>query len=170
MHHFRFEHEFDVPPDRLWKLFFDEAFNRELYRALDITTREVLELHDDGRTVRRVQRLTPRRRVPAFVQKLVPDQTYVQCDTYHRGQNRMDTRIEPRFLPGKCDIQGVYTVTPVGEARCRRVFEGDAAIAVPVLGGQLEKILVGQMRHGYDVGSKATNDYIAAMAPDVRSA
>jgi hypothetical protein len=161
--HFRFEHEFDIDPKTYWEIFFDEEYNKELYKRLRMSERQVLEQKDDGKTIRRSIRLTPADDVPAMFKSVIKDTGYTEHDVYYRDRSSMDVTIEPAMMKNKFDFKATYSVAPVGPGndRCRRVFEGDCKVSVMVIGGQIEKYIVENVRSSYDTATAVTREWIA---------
>ena len=158
--HYKFEHEFDVDPAAFWEMFFTEEYNAELYEALKITGRKVLESTDDGKILRRAVRMTPQTRMPAVIAKVVPDQTYVERNVYWREKSAMEVRIEPAALASKFDMKAMFSVVPAGEGKCKRIFEGDVKVSIMIVGGQIEKFMVEQMKTSYETATQFTRAYI----------
>lgn len=159
--HFRFEHEFDIDPKTYWNIFFDDAYNVDLYKRLRMNDRKVLEQKDDGKVLRRVVKLTPADEVPAMFRSVIKDTGYTEHDTFYRDRSAMDVVIEPSMLKNKFDFRAIYSVIPVGDARCRRIFEGDCKVSVMVIGGQIEKFIVDNVRASYDTAATVTREWIA---------
>src|SRR5262245_19177031 len=159
--HFGFAHDFDIDPKGYWEIFFDEAYNVELYKRTKIKGRTVTSQTDDGKTLRRTQRLTPEAELPGFIKSVISDVSYTEHDVFHRDRSRMEVVIEPAMMKNKFDFKAIYSVEPLGEGRCRRVFEGDAKVSVMLVGGQIEKYMVDEMRKSYDVAAKVTAEWIA---------
>ncbi len=159
--HYHIEHEFDIDPKGYWDLFFSEEYNVDLFAQLKMKNRTILENRDDGNTLVRVQKLTPTTSLPSIFEKVIPDQTYIERDTFHRDRSSMEVIIEPQVMKNKFDMRAVYSVQPVGEGRCKRVFDGDVKVSIMLLGGQIEKFMVDQLRSSYEVATRVTRDWIA---------
>ena len=83
MTHFRIAHEFDADPDRYWAMFFDEGYNIEVARRLDMKERTVISRNEDEATIRFEQKLVPRRDLPHIIKKLVGgDLGYVDSEGF----------------------------------------------------------------------------------------
>jgi hypothetical protein len=159
--HFRFEHDFEIDAKDYWDLFFSDDYNKELYEKLKMRNRQVLDLKDDGKTLRRQTRLTPEIDIPKAFRAVISDMTYVEHNTFHRERSAMDVLIEPALLKNKFDFRGVYAVAPLGPGRSRRTFEGDVKISVMIIGGQIEKYMVEQLRSSYEIATDVTRRFIA---------
>lgn len=162
--HFRFAHEFDIDPKGYWEIFFDDAYNVELYKRTKIKNRNIVSQTDDGKVLRRTQRLTPDQELPGFIKSIINDVTYTEHDIFHRERSEMEVVIEPAMMKNKFDFRAIYSVKPVGaegSGKCRRVFEGDSKVSVMLVGGQIEKYMIDEMRKSYDEAAKVTAEFIA---------
>jgi hypothetical protein len=158
--HYRFDHEFDCDPKTYWEIFWSQEYNDDLYKQLDIPKREVIELKDDGKVVRRVWKLTPKTDVPSILRSIIKDQSYTETDHFNREKSVMEVVIEPALMTSKFDMRATYAVNPAGEGKCRRIFEGDVKVSIMMLGGQIEKFTVEQMRKSYEIATRVTRSWI----------
>ncbi|MBK6921982.1 MAG: DUF2505 domain-containing protein [Deltaproteobacteria bacterium] len=147
------EDTFDVSAAHYWSVFFSDEFNRELWPALDITC-EPLSLERTGEgdalEIRREQRLTPRREVPAIIQKFVKGGfSYVEKNHFKARENLMRTVTVPSFMAEKIQTHGTYRLEPLGESRVKRVWEGTLECSIALIGGKIEKLLVDEVRESY---------------------
>ena len=159
--HFRFEHDFDIDPKEYWELFFADDYNVELYKRLRMKNRVVVEQTDDGKALRRVQKMTPETEIPGFLKSVVSDISYTERDAYFRDRSEMEVIIEPAMMKNKFDFRSVYSVKPLSAGKCRRVFEGDCKVSILIIGGQVEKFMVDEMRKSYDTAAVVTREFIA---------
>lgn len=159
--HYKFDHEFDCDPKTFWEIFWSQEYNDDLYTQLDIPQREVIELKDDGKVLKRVWKLSPRVDIPSVLKSIIKDTGYTETDHFHKERSSMDVVIEPAMMRNKVDMRATFTVTPVGEGKCRRVFEGDVKVSIMMLGGQIEKFMVEQMRKSYETATRVTRAWIA---------
>jgi hypothetical protein len=160
--HFAFTHEFDATPEEFWRVFLHEPYNVELYDRIGVKERTVLDRSEDATTVKWAVRIVPKRDIPAVVKKVVGgDLGYTEHGVYHKGQDRLDVRIETTLLRDRTKIAGVYTVKPIGPRRLSRTFEGDAAVDIPLVGRRVEAVVVDDMRKSYDVAARVTAEWLA---------
>jgi len=159
--HYHIEHDFDIDPKGYWEIFFSDEYNVDLYAQLKMKDRQVIELKDDGNVMVRAQRLTPTTNLPAIFQKVISDQTYVERNRFDRARSQMEVVIEPAMLKNKFDMRAIYAVTPLDGGRCRRSFDGDVKVSIMLLGGQIEKYMVEQLKTSYEVATRVTRDWIA---------
>lgn len=159
--HFKFEHDFDIDPNGFWDLFFNEEFNVVLYRELKTKDRKVLVNKEENGIVKRDVKLTPERDIPSVFKSLVGDMSYTERDVFDRAKSEMKVIIDPAFLRDRFQLNGLFTVRPLGEGRCHRVFEGDLKISVMLIGGKMEKFILDEMRVSYDTTAVVTRRWIA---------
>lgn len=161
--HYKIEHEFDCTPQTYWEVFFSDEYNKDLYAALKMKEWKIVSFNDDGKTIRRVLRATPQRNMPAILTKVgVSDLTYESHETFHKERSVMDIEIRMSGMLGKkLEMRAAYSVTPVGDGRCRRTFEGDVKVSIMLVGGQIEKMTVEDLRASYDVTTEVTRRWVA---------
>jgi hypothetical protein len=160
MAHFKFEHDFDIDAKDYWDLFFADDYNEDLNRELKMRDRKVLEQKDDGKILKRVQKMSPADDIPQMFKSVVPDIGYTEHDTFYRDRSSMDVIIEPAAGKNKFDMRAVYKVQPLGPGKCRRTFEGDVKVNVMILGGQIEKFMVEKLRTSYETAAVVTRRWI----------
>ena len=162
---YRIEDTFDVSAQAYWDIFFSDEYNAELWPALDIK-REVLKFEKTGEgndlVIVREQRLTPKREVPKVLQTLVKGAiTYVEKNNYRAADSAMKTVTIPSFGADRIDNHGLYRVEPRGDDKCARIWEGHCSARIALLGGKLEKFLVGEIKESYRKATEFTRSYHA---------
>ncbi len=162
---YRIEDPFEISAEGYWEMFFSDEYNAGLWPALDIV-RERLSFEREGEgptlRIRREQRLTPQREVPSFIKKLVSGAiTYVEKNEFSAAKSEMRTITIPGFAADRITTTGVYRVEPLGENRCKRVWEGVCECRIPLLGGKVEKQLVEEVRESYRRATDFTRKWIA---------
>lgn len=158
---FSFAHDFDIDAQAFWDMFLSEPFEAELFKRLKMRSYTVLERKDEGNVVRRSIKLDPEMNVPSWASGVIKDTGYTEHDVYYKDRSSMDVRVEPTMMKDRFSLSAVFKVTPLGPGRCRREFTGEAKVSVPLLGGKIEKMLVEQMKTGYDQAAEVTRDWIA---------
>ena len=157
------EDDFDVSAERYWEVFFSEEYNAAMWPALEIE-HELLMLERTGEgadlKIERKQRLTPKREVPGFLKKFVADKiAYTEHNHFSRKDNVMKTVTTPSFMAEKIKTEGVYRLVELGPNKVRRIWEGSAKVSVPLLGGRIEKHLVGEIRESYRKATEFTRKW-----------
>lgn len=155
-------HEFPISAQGFWDLFFSKEYNDELYRQLPIQSHQLIEqtASPDGMRVRRVQRLVPKTPLPAWAQSVIKDLSYLEHDDCDKIASRMTVRIEPASMKERFHWQGLYTVTPLGDHRCKREYTGEFRISMALLGGKLESLLLQQLEESERITIRVTEAWI----------
>jgi hypothetical protein len=161
---YRIEDTFDVSAERYWEIFFSDEYNAGLWPALDIK-RELLAFERTGEgpslRIHREQRLLPQREVPGFIKKLVSGAiSYVEKNDFVAADNAMRTVTIPGFAADRITTTGVYRLELLGDARCKRVWEGVCECRIPLVGGKVEKQLVEEVRESYRRAADFTRKWI----------
>ena len=156
---------FATTPDKYWDMFFSDAYNAALWKHLDIE-REVLEFERKGEgpdeTIRRVQRLTPKRDVPSALRKLVKDAIqYEERNTWRRGDNLMHVVTIPNFFADKFTTKGTYQLRALGDGKLERIWKASCECRVALVGGKVEKHVVEEVKRSYQATTIFTRKYIA---------
>ena len=159
--HYRIEHEFEIDAKSYWDMFFDPAYTKELYGEMKMKSFEVLEQKESGGVLTRVLRATPSTNIPEIFKRVVSDASYVERDRFDRGKGSMEVVVEPQMLKNKMDMRSLYSVVPTGEGRCKRIFEGDVKVSIMIIGGQIEKFMVDELRKNYEIATTVTRRVIA---------
>ena len=132
------EDVFDVSAPYYWQVFFSQEFNEALWPALNIEWQLLqLDRRGEGDTLEidRAQRLTPKRELPAFMEKLVKGKlSYVEKNVFKARDNLMRTTTTPSFMPEKIDTHGIYRLEVLGPHRVKRIWEGNCEVRVPLVG------------------------------------
>jgi Protein of unknown function (DUF2505) len=161
---YRIEDTFDVSAGRYWEIFFSDEYNAGLWPALDIV-RELLAFERKGEgpslRIHREQRLVPQREVPGFIKKLVSGAiTYVEKNDFVAADNAMRTVTIPGFAADRITTTGTYRLEPLGDNRCKRVWQGVCECRIPLVGGKVEKQLVDEVRESYRRATDFTRKWI----------
>lgn len=160
----RFEHTYECSEDTFWnQIFFDEDYNRRLYlEGLRFHEWREIERQDQGEALRRTVEVVPRiGDLPGPLKKVVGDGIrYKEIGNYDKNRRRYRIEVVPNSLADKLSVTGELFTEPLGEARCRRVFQGDVTAKIFGIGGMLEKRLIEDMQKSYARGAEFTNGYI----------
>jgi hypothetical protein len=162
---YRIEDTFDVSVERYWQTFFDDEFNKALWKELDIEWEPlVLDRKGEGSdlVVVRKQKLTPRREMPAIISKFVKGKlSYVEENVFTAKDNTMKTKTTPSFLAEKIDTSGTFRVEVLGPSKVNRIWDGNCEVDIPLVGGKVEKILVEEVKESYRKATAFTRKWHA---------
>ncbi len=159
---------FEVSAERYWDIFFSDDYNAGLWPAIAVDWKPLkFEREGEGRSLKivREQELTPHRQAPKAIQKLVKGTiTYVEKNRFDAASNAMNTVTVPNFMADRIDNHGVYRLQDAGAGKVERIWEGVCKAKIPLLGGQIEKYLVSEIKESYRKATEYTHRYLAEHA------
>jgi hypothetical protein len=159
--HFKYVHDFECDIPSFWKVFFDEAYNVEMYRRIKVKERTVLERNEDDRTHSFAVKIMPARDLPGIVKKIVGgDLGYTERSNLDKATNRMEVRIEPTLMKERTKMKGIYWLESLGAGKVRRTFEGDIEVDIPLVGRKVEATVLEDVKHSYDVAAEVTREWL----------
>ena len=159
---FTIGHEFDCDAKTYWEIFFDLDYQKEMYSGLNIKERTVLMFEEDDQQIRRKIKVVPHRDLPGALKSVLRgDLGYIEHNVYHKGKDVMDVRIEPTLMAERFKMSAEFRVVTLGPKRVRREFVGAIDVSVPFLGGQIEKLVMADVRKSYDQAAVTTARWIA---------
>ena len=160
---FTIAHEFDCDAKTFWEVFFNEEYTREMYSQLQIKEREVQLFEENDQEIRRRIKILPQRDLPGAIKSLLRgDLGYIEHNVFHKGRDAMDVRIEPTLMKDRFKMEGVFRVVTLRPGRIRREFAGTLEVSVPLLGGQIEKLVMADVQKSYEAAAKVTARWVAA--------
>jgi hypothetical protein len=161
----RIEHTYDCSVDTFWnEIFFTEEYNRRLFKeALGFPVWELKKNEDKGERVERIVDVVPKLAdLPAPIKKVVGENVgYREEGVFDKQARRYRINIVPNKLGDKLTVKGELWVEPVGEGKCKRIFDAVVSAKIFGIGGMIEKRLITDMQESYAAGARFTNKYIA---------
>jgi hypothetical protein len=156
--------DFDTSLEHYWQVFFDDAYNAELYKRLKVG-REVLEVKQEGEgeslIIRRKVKLSPQREVPALVAKFVKGAiTYTEQGVFTARTNTLEVVTIPGFMAEQLTTRGTYKVQSLGPTKVRRTWDGEISCKIPLLGGKVEKHIVEEVTASYRDTTEFTRKWL----------
>lgn len=156
--------DFDTSLEHYWQVFFDDAYNAELYKRLRVG-REVLEVKQEGEgealVIRRKIKLSPQREVPALVAKFVKGAiTYTEQGTFTARTNTLEIVTIPGFMADQLTTRGTYKLQSLGPTKVRRTWDGEISCKIPLLGGKVEKHIVEEVTNSYRDTTEFTRKWL----------
>ena len=144
------------------KLLDDPALHDKLAQAMPGIERiEPLERVDEGQTIRRRVRYTPKTegKIPAFGRGVVKSSMlrWIEESSYDKAAHKFDYRILPNLPESWRDrfsSHGSYQLMQSGSEVVRRI-EGEIVVRVPLLGRTIEKMLVREVTENFRAESTA---------------
>jgi hypothetical protein len=154
-------HRFGCNPETFWNMYWDDSFEEVLNQSTDVK-RELLEEKDDGEIYYRKLKFTPEKDLPRPAAKVLGSSKliYEQENTFYRSKSEMVWGVLPSLLPGRLSAGGLMKVLPDGDG-CRLEVTGDIEVKVRFVGGQIEKMVVGQVETSYDKLAQAARLWLA---------
>jgi len=164
MRRFTITQDIETDVDHHWKLFLDDAYDREQYLVgLKYPAYELVERVDTDAEVRRTIRISPKLDFPAPVAKLFGDGFgYVEAGAYAKQTKVWKSTTTPNMLKGKLRSESLVHCEPNGDKRCRRICELMVECTVFAVGGLVESSFEKNMRAGWAGVAAYMNKQIAA--------
>lgn len=156
----RLTHPFPCDPHAYWEATRDPAFEQRVREEAEVDY-VLLEERDDGPINVSRARVSPRRELPPLAAKAVgqPRLSYVQEIEAHSDTYTTRWRVVSDFLTDKIRCSGTSRVvaTPTG---CERIIEGRIDVAIPLVGGAIEKQIVGEIARSYERAADVLRRFI----------
>jgi hypothetical protein len=146
MTEFSIAHEFDTDADTFWRIFLDDTFLGEWYRAGGLIRRELSRENGSDR-VRVVARYEAEKQPPALVRTFFGGKPfgYTETATFDKSAGRLDHAIEMSVMPERVKFGGHIVLEPVTPGRLRQRYRGTIAVDVPLVGRKIEQATVKEM-------------------------
>jgi len=168
---FCFEHVFRAPSvAAVFAAYFDPANVLHQDQMLDIVERSVLELVDDGTTLRRTCKVVPRRQLPAIIRPFVSYPLhYLETATWHRRDDQIDVEIRPSILKGlkgpkgkddKPAITAMYRLSRLSDGAIHRRYEGVVSVDIALLATRIERGIVAEFERSVPVAVACTQAFL----------
>lgn len=147
---FQVNHPFPVSPQAYWDGTRDPALDAKILAAGDVDI-EVLERTRNGVLSRERVRVSPRRELPALAQKALGAARFSYVQIVDGNDDTMTTswKVVSDLISDKVSCSGTSRViaTPAG---CERIIEGEIKVAIPLVGGTIEKVVFEQIEKSYE--------------------
>jgi hypothetical protein len=137
------ESQLPVDPQTAWDIFESDAFRKRLAKQTGIAS-EIIEEKDEGGVKVRTLKFVSGRELPGIVAKALGSKhlSYIQTNRLDLKKSRLDWTVELPSLGERVSVAGATTIEPQGEGS-RRVVDGTIAVKMRLIGGQIEKAVVG---------------------------
>lgn len=146
---FRIAHRFPCSPEVYWKTTHDPEYER-LSRGDDVDT-DLLETREEGHVTVERRRVSPRKPLPPLMARGVGRDrlSYVQEVRFDNQAYSSVWKVISDVLPDKVRCGGTSRVVAV-PGGCERIMEGRIEVDVFMVGGAIEKHILGELQRGYD--------------------
>ena len=160
---FTVRHAYAMSPDDFWsKMFFDDAFNAELYeKALNFEKYEIVERIEpgDGQLIRSA-RIVPRLDMPAPIRRLVGGRVwYFERGRFDPETRSWETLLEVPALGDKLDVRTRMHLQPRANGGSDRVLDVQVRTRIFGIGKLVEGFLERAMRDSYRKAADFTNNW-----------
>lgn len=145
------------------KLYFDEAFNAALCKAVNLD-REVVKREENGKHLSRVVKVSPRdREIPGPLVKILGSSRieYTEHVEYDFGSLKGSWKTVSSLLTDKVESAGIFRFDAAADA-VKRVVEGDIKVKVFGIGGVIERFIVADIEKSYEQAADFTRRWIAS--------
>ena len=107
-------------------------------------------------------RFTPEQELPSAVASLIGSKklVYEQENKYDPGNGVLQWEVVPSFLPGKLQARGTVRVEDLGDGRCAQIIDGDIAVKVMLIGGQIEKAVVAEVEKSWERTAETGREWL----------
>jgi len=160
----RIEHTFECGEDKFWKdIFFGDEFNRRMYlHHLKFKKWEVIEFRETETEIHRTVSVTPKvDDLPGAIKSLIGDNLgYREEGKFDKQRRRYKVNVVPSVLADKISVRGETWVEPLGDSKCRRLFQAQVSVKVFGVGSVIEKRLIADLQLSYNAGATFTAEYL----------
>ena len=164
---FSVEHKLPGTLDRLDALLVDARLYERLAQALPGIERiELLSSEErDGKLRRRV-RYTPRAedRLPAFARGAITPEMliWIEESVFDRAAHRIDYQVTPNIPErwrDRFESRGAFHFDEIADGVVRRI-EGEVVVRVPLVGTIAERLLIKEVRAGFDADAAVLTGWL----------
>lgn len=158
----RFVHRFACTPQTYWEATRDPAYEERIRSRAEVDV-DVLEAREAPPRSFMKARVSPRRELPALVQKAIGAARLSYVQEVESDASTLTTRwrVVSDFLTDRVKCSGTSRVTPVPEG-CERLIEGNIEVQVPVVGGSIEKQIVGEIERSWDRAADVMREFLVS--------
>lgn len=160
---FRIVHDVNVPAEKYWQYLMDPELEAAVAKALNLAEWRVHDAGDKGGRFERKVHVVPDVVLPGPLKKLVGDSIgYTQTDMVPKTGTRYDWTAIPDALSDKAAITGVFAIEAAGDARSRRIIEGEVKVKIFAIGGMVEKFVIDELEKNYLKAAREQERWIRA--------
>jgi hypothetical protein len=164
----RIVHRFDCDETTFWRVFFDEAFNRDMYlKHLQFENWQIIERRETETVISRTVAVTPKvGDLPGAVKSLIGDNlSYREIGTFDKRTRHYQLNVVSSVLSDKLSVRGDTWVEPLSAHQCSRIFEAQVNVKMFGIGSIVEKRLIADLKLSYNAGAVFTAEYLKQQAP-----
>ena len=133
--------EIDCPPDRFWRVYFQDGFTRDTFvEGLGWDAPEITELRETEAEIVRSLIATPKLDLPGKLAKLLGDRFgYQEFGRFNRNEQVWHLRHKANTLGDKIKIQGEVASSEIAGGRTRLDARFEIECSMFGVGGMLER-------------------------------
>lgn len=140
------ESHLPVGPEEAWEVFESDAFRERLAVETGLST-EVLDTRMEGQVEVRHLRYTSGKDLPGIAAKTLGTKRlmYEQTNRFDKPNSKLDWNVVLPMMSDRVSVKGVTWIkpTPTGS---HRVVDGIIEVKMRLVGGQIEKVVVGEFK------------------------
>lgn len=141
---------FTASPERFWAMWMeDDGFFNARYAAMKCQVVErTVERHAgrSGDVVTRKVAFRPDRNLPSFLEALLSGVRLVrERSVYDPHSRTCEVSVELPVIGSRTKFAGVYETANAADGGFDRVWRGRCEIGIPLIGGRLEKFILGEL-------------------------
>jgi hypothetical protein len=159
--HFRIAHEFEIPRDALELAFLSPDLIDALKKLSGMKAVQKAHALRDG-VLERVWSCEANVKVPKFAIRYVgPKVSWEQRNTYRLAKHEATWEIAVDIKPSWREYfsaKGTYALVSLGEAKTRRVVEGEVNLRVPVVKKVAERMILAEVRKAFEAEAETLRD------------
>jgi hypothetical protein len=165
MTEFSIIHEFETDAQGFWRIFLDNEFQNEMYRAAGMQRTEIRREDLADRTVI-VAECIADRQLPAIVRSLLGGNPlgYTETLTFHKPTSQLEQQIEMGVLTDRIRFNGALAVEKLADDHVRRCYSGAINVNIALMGKKIEQSTVNEMKRTHDHAAELMRAWLARAA------
>ena len=154
-------HVFPCSADQFLAMFWDDDFDRYLQEGAAVN-RTILSERKEGDVHHWRMRFEPDRELPGPVAKILGADKLVYEQETRLGPDRvLHWEVIPAVAADKVSAKGTMHTAPHANG-IERIVQGEIKVRVPLVGGRIEKAIVGNVTESYEKAAEATMKWLAS--------
>jgi hypothetical protein len=156
-------HEIHCPAARMWELFFDDAFNVQMYcEGLGFPKCDVVDKRERDGVLHRRMVMVPKIEVPKPLAKVFGGKVgFEEIGDWDKQAGVYRWKIVLAALGDKVRIEGTMRLSDESEGTCKRKTNFEAESNVFGIGGLLEKTSAENVTNGWHASARWINKWLA---------
>lgn len=151
---FKIENEFPTKAEALWDYTLSDDYIENIRRVMKLKVYEMVDSKRTGDVETITMRMVPQAQLPKVVQKLLGNKEFETRDTFVMHHDTMSiewSNSNNLSVSDRTNSSGKTQMTNVGKNKSKRIIEGTIEVNIPLIGKQVEKFVVDQLKERYKV-------------------